>query len=47
MILVQDPEKTVHHIFVGAPGNTFHDEKGAEENENVKKNIHVLEKLIS
>jgi hypothetical protein len=32
MVLVQVPQKTVHYIFVGSPGNGFHDGESAEGN---------------
>jgi hypothetical protein len=27
MVFVQDPQKTVHDVFVGKPGHEFHNEK--------------------
>ena len=47
MIFVQDPEKTMHHIFMGTPGDAFHDDKSAEKDKNVKENIHDIIKLVS
>jgi len=30
MIAVQDPQKTMHHIFVCAPSDSFHQEEGSD-----------------
>jgi hypothetical protein len=35
VIFMQVPEKAVHNIPMGEPGNSFHDEEGKQNNANI------------
>jgi hypothetical protein len=40
MVAVQHPQKTMHHIFVRAPREPFHDQECGEQNADIRKNKH-------
>lgn len=44
VILMQGPQKPVHHILVRGPGHEFHDAEGEYENKDPDSNLHL--KLI-
>jgi hypothetical protein len=46
MILVQVPQKTMHHKFMGTPGESLHDNECSDEDEYIIKYLHLLSKLI-
>lgn len=41
MILVQNPKKTMHHVFMQKPGESLHKKEGAEHDKDVGGDLHV------
>jgi len=42
VVVVQYPQKSVHHILVCEPGNAFHGDESKQGNANIDKYIHVI-----
>lgn len=47
--LMPPPEKTMHNVFVGKPGNAFPEQKGANDNQQTQQHLgcfHVVVKIV-